>query len=301
MRPADAIEPLSRVIAIAGDDLARFGVDDPRVMLAFCKASDDRENDDHKEALLAVMKARGKAGAEPSLSAARAWYHLTVWAISNRRYGRAERYSNDALENYRAIDTAPKPELTQALIVSGIARIAGGSRSEEDLVEAADYFAEAVGYFPPQDDIETFDQDLATAIAWYAATGSASYTDARFNNRLQNTLLRPRKEPDLADIDGVKWRNRPPEESCVIEWEGKRTVPKFPRRDAARGYIGAVYVGYHLSPSGVPADIKVLAEVPAQSKFAENAVKTLSKWHAKPFSNPECSRNHTTIFRYVLE
>jgi len=296
-RPADAIAPLNRVIALTGEGHEIFGAEAPVVMLAYVEASADEKSLGKKKALRRILEEKEAAGAPPNLLAARAWLHIAYDEMRRKKYERAEKSTAFAIRHYRDFQPSMPREAAGALITGGVARVAGRSRNNTDLIEAAQFFDEATGLFPPQVSIETFDPLLAAAIAWQAATWSAAQSDNSGGSGIGSRVIK--KAPDLDRTSNVTWDPPKPEGGCVLDWE-KRDLPSFPESDLNKGYLGAVLVGFHIDGLRISGG-RMLAEVPERSRFGEVALEATADWTLKQEPGPECRSNHLSVVLFIIK
>ncbi len=294
-RPEQAIEPLERVVEIAGADNEIFGDEAPGLMLSLVKAVSDNENKDAKKHLLGQLESPTVA---PSLLSARGWIHLSTYELQRKRFKKSFKNATIALEQYEPYRNEVPLEVATAYITRGVANIAGFSRKDDEIIQANQDFIEAVSLFPPQVDIETFDPLLATAVAWNLVSKSAAHADhpdrPRAGSRLKDKPL------ELDPIENIKWTTpRYPYEGCGLEWKS-RPAPKYPNTDSYKGYLGGVLIGYHFDGTKVTG-ARILAEVPEQSQFGEATLKILERWELKAPPAEECRRDRLTSVVFTFD
>lgn len=295
--PERAAEPLERVVAIAGEDDAIFGDEPPGLMLAYVSSAANGDNKGLIDALRDRLRAADDAGRAPNVLSARGWFHVGSFELRRKRYDAAAEAIDASLRHYRPLKSAYPAEAAGALIIGGVSKVAGRRRSDNDIIEAHDYFNQAITLFPPQRDIETFDQSLAVAIAWSVVTAAAAATDNPGRPALGSRI--PRDPPSLDPGDGIRWTTPHRDyEQCGFEWKS-REAPEYPQSEADRGLLAGVLVGYHLDGTLVTG-ARILAEVPHASKFGENTLEAVESWELERPASPECSRNRLTTVQFVL-
>ena len=295
--PDRAIEPLKRVIALAGSQDEMFGADQPELMLALSAYRSEPTSKDKRTKLHSVLKQSEETKRKPALLPARAWTVLATDYINFSRFARAEKYSNFAISNYETVSDKSPEEFAQALIIAGVTRTAKATKTS-DIAEALYFFDRAIDLFPPQKDIETYHPLLATALAWHATAYSVAASNRRINIKSVHDLA----DEKLGVEAGIPTWETPRPNDCTFS-SVSRDVPKFPDQ-AARDYeVGAVLLGYHLDNDGKPEGLRILGEVPYASDFGKAALKAASTWQlnlAEP-TRPECQRNLTTSIPYTFK
>lgn len=297
-RPGVAREPLTRVIELTGENSDLFGNTSPGLMLLLVDAVEDKESRPKERALRKGLSDLEEQNPPPNLLAARAWLHVGTREMLRSQYKRSENSTDFSIRHYAPFKGPGKIEVANAYILGGITRVAGSSRNTTDLREAVNLFDQAIEMFPPQRNIETFDSQLAVALAWQGATSAAAYSDVRSTSRNGSRLNR--KPPELDINARVEWENRSPEENqaCVIDWE-EREPPKFPDSASREGYLGAVVIGYDIE-AGKVHGARILAEVPATSEFGEVSLASMDKWKVAKEPPIECQSNVLTTFKFLL-
>lgn len=294
---ASAIEPLERVIAIVGEDSGLFGDEIPKLMLDYVRAVVSTDDRALKRKLTKTLEETEESNPSENLLSARAWFHISSYEMTRNRFDSAETAATASLRHYAPYREQTPKEVASVLIARGISKVARNNRDNIDIVEANQDFYDAVALFPPQQDIETFDPLLAAAMAWDSAAYAAARSDNPGRAKLGSRIVK--KPPELAAIDTFQWATpRPTVEECNLQWK-TREPPKFPQRDANRGYLGAVLIGYHFEGNEVTG-VKLLAEVPERSDFAEIALESVEDWRLETAPAKECRRNNLTNFLFVL-
>ncbi len=296
--PEKAIEPLERVIAVAGDDSSLFVEDPPGLMLAYVRALTSPDSKNANKALRTLLESSDKAEGPLSLLSARGWYHIGMYEMSRNRYASARKGFSSSLTHYIPYKDETPREYAHTLIARGISRVVGSSRNNRDIVDAIRDFGDAIDVFPPQESITAFDPTLATALAWATVTEAAASSDNPGGQQTGSRLTQ--KPPELPPAERIEWiSGRPPLGSCIIDWQ-RRDPPEFPTYELRQGHLGAVLVGYHIEGTEI-TDITLLAEVPNKSKFGEIAVESMNEWMLASAPKPECGRNLITAFKFIIE
>lgn len=296
-RPGSAREPLTRVIELTGENSDLFGNESPGLMLLFVDAVEDKESRPKEKALRKALSDLEEQNPPPNLLAARGWLHVATREMLRSRYERSEKSADFSIRHYTPFKGPGESEVANAYIVGGITRVAGSSRNTTDLREAVSLFDQAIEMFPPQRSIDTFDSQLAIALAWQAAADAAAHSDT--SSKFHSGSRLNRRPPELDINARVRWENGPPEsQACVMEWE-ERKPPKFPDSASEEGYLGAVVIGYNLE-AGKVHGARILAEVPAASEFGEVSLASMDEWRASKEPPVECQSNALTTFKFVL-
>lgn len=295
--PEIAIEPLKRVIAIAGEDNDLFGADLPIIMLRYCEANIALDDDKSAHNILRkLMESKRKEGLPFSIVAARAWRELAFHEIDQERFDRAERYAQRAERHIQEAAPDQLQVVISILYANGLALVAGGKRSKQDVEDAYWYFNRAVGLFPPQKDIETLNPLLAKVLAWRSATVVAGRSDAY----MKNTRSPKIQESDTLKYANIVWQTPKPENDvCELSWE-ERIPPGYPKKELRKGTVGAVLLGYNITDNGLVKDARILAEVPGKTGFGEEALASTKEWRLEKSTPPECRQNLVAHISYMI-
>jgi len=288
------------VIEISGGKNEIFAAQDPALikLVAIFLINNDQDTDYIK--LRTYLTEREKPDWPRNLLGARAWYVLAVYRLKKSKLNRAKSDADNSLSHYETLQNTDTVELVLARITAGVSRIAGGNRSKDDILEAFDLFDRSTLLFPPQKSIEEFHPLLATIIAWRSVTRNAVSSDGRkFGNQPDIGSRIKGKRLHLRADQVIRWEND--YSNCEVIWKSKRKSPKYSTVDANRGYFGSVLIGFHIDQNNKISDIKVLAEVPSRSTFAEASVRAVKKWKIKEVQGgDECRQNRLVEFNFIL-
>ena len=296
-RPADAIAPLQRVIDLTGEANEMFGPEAPIIMLLYIEAGLDNDSRSRKRALRKKLEEREESGVGLNLLTARAWLQIASFDILRRRYERGKISSDHSVRHYVQFQNRLPKEAANAYLLAGVARIAGRSRENRDIADAAKLLNKAIRLYPPQDSIETFDPTLAITLAWRTALDSAAYSD---NPEFEETgaylfSMLARLEP----APGVKWTAQEDGPmNCIFDWD-KGEKPPYPRTEAIKRNLGGVVIGFRIEGLNV-TNAWVLAEVPARSRYGEATLKYVRNWKLRRPVHRACGDNLIMTMRYVL-
>lgn len=296
-QPQKALEPLARVVDITGDNNDMFGVESPGLMLLLANAFTNPDARERENTLRTTLNDLELKNPPPNLLAARAWLHLAGREMIRTRYERAEDYADFSIRHYTPFMAPGELEIANAFIIGGIARVAGRSRNTQDLRDALVLFDQAIELFPPQSSIETFDPQLAIAVAWRATTVTAAISDTPVRSPYGSRLKPNPPELDVNAI--VKWANADPaRRDCNINW-AERKPPKYPENASRKGYFGAVLIGYNIVEGKVDG-ARILAEVPAASVFGETTLASMDNWQLAEVPPIACQSNRLVEFRFAF-
>ena len=297
--PEKAIEPLERVIEIAGEGSGLFGAEPPALMLAFVRAAANKKNIRLQSTLEKQLEQFDKQHDAKTALSARGWMHVAQYKFRNYSHAQARRAADSAVCHYSAHRESLPIEYINALLTRGISTVSGQSRSNSDLESANQDFIDAIDMFPPQKDIESFDPLFAKALAWHAATISITLSRDSGERRLGSRLTE--EPPDLGWYDAVEWTTpNPSYEECDFTWKN-RQAPEYPKVPRGQYSIGGVLLGYHTEGTKV-VGARILAEVPEYFGFGKLALKAVENWELEsPPTNPACARNRMLTIFYTLE
>jgi hypothetical protein len=247
--------------------------------------------------LRAALDARDAAIPEPSYESARLWLDLTAHYLAAERYREAMEGAARAEASLIAAVPADRDGRAMAIMFGGVARLVPHPREIEDIMAAHAEFVRAIALFPPQQDIRRFNRTFAQALAWehivYSAIGSV--------RGKSKALAGAANEQWKTDSDArILFADAPPDDACKFEWENREI--NFPYRELRKGYLGAVMIGYAVTPAGVVEDAAIMAEVPAEA-FGDHVLASVSKWKLRSPAvlDPACLVNRTTFYSFAIK
>ncbi len=294
--PNKAKEAFARALELA--DLSDGALDpaDIRLRLAlsnFEAAPDDR---DKVAALKTEIRSYTNLGSPVSDASARAWLYLAINEFRNKKkpnYYRTRQYADTSLEQAREIKPTNTDLLVDALLYSSVARIANPSSTGILLITALERLNEAILLFPEQDSIDTYNPTLARIWAWRNAIGVLGAS--KNNRRVKEAFAESDNRPDIESIALLPNDINP---SCKLNWK-KRDAPKFPQDQADDGQVSSVFIGYDILGTGIGRS-KVIAAIGVE-EFSDRALIAMEKWVLTEEPPPECLKNRTIVFSYILE
>lgn len=240
-----------------------------------------------------------------SESAARGWTAITLHEIEVEEFISAKESARSAVRAAANLEPNARTNrlLAKALIYGAIARVAGkrATRTETNVMEAAEMLDRAVPLFPPPRDIDSFDRILALAISWRASISSLvesfrtnpsglAADGADLSQALEYQSAKTRFELQ----NWIAWQiARPPD--CKLSWIA-RLPPQFPQGALQDGIIGSTIIGYDVDDTGVTRTV-VLAE-PVGSGFGRSAAASMQLWKLGSPPPESCKRNNILIVSY---
>lgn len=287
--PSEALPALKRAKELLDSGVAVLPVEDLDVYLAYAVMVTGGGRKSDAEALRAALAARESAGIPPIYEIALIWLELSLNDVGRNKFPEA---IGDAARAERMFaETAPQAYRQRglAIMVQGMSKLIPAPRSTMTVYAAHADFLRAWRLFPTQKDIETFDSVFAKIIAWdYAA--HVAYVNVGDDDSTKPSDVLPHTLSNLPPIlENVTWRKQ-----CAHEWE-ERKPPKYPREALRRGFLGSVFIGFHLTEDGRVRDARILGEIPSET-FGEAVLKAMQEWkHVLPMdTRPECMLNQTT-------
>lgn len=288
--PSEALPALKRAKELQDAGVAALPVDDLRLYLAFAEFKVAGERGADAFDLRSAANKRDSSNEKASAQSSYIWLELAKYDVAVEKYDvaadsaeKAEKSLEDAIPNdYRA--------RAQAITLRGIAALLPITYVTYRISEAHSHFNRAIGMFPLQTSIDSFDPVLAQAIAWDRTAHAALYSK-RIDYKAR-TIAETWPEMPLFLSRDVEFSE------CKPDW-GERKPPQYPALAERNYYIGVALIGYHLNEDGAVRDARVLAEVP-HAVFGETALESMSAWKVKDPSKipPECMTDLWTVFTF---
>lgn len=259
-----------------------------------------RPDEKSARALEDVLKARRAQGLKASPVSAHGYLMVAQNSRSKRRTrDAADSAIVDADEIGGAAYSAPL--LRQALVIAAIVRVTDKPLDAVDVKTAVALFDRAFPLFPPQKSIDAFDPLLATALSYRQSLGAIARSydiGAPTGIRsVQPNLGRALKEAmaDAEDTDDwVRWV--PPHTSC--KFEGKITIPSYPKDAVSDSRVGAILIGYDVRGTRVERAL-ILADQ-SGSGFGEATIMAMKDWERDAPAPPECEKDQLIYVSFAI-
>jgi tetratricopeptide (TPR) repeat protein len=289
-----AAEALRRANALQEAGIADLPVSHLRVYLAYAEFEVEGGSRPLARELQDALLALEGEGAAPSANLTFMWMALTGY------YNEQERYE-ETLESARKAEayievTAPDnyPLKATMILLQGEAQLIPFPRTIEDIRAAYDAFIRARALFPPQEDIENFDETMARIMAWDLVARAAAAS-------MEEPLLIKYERIDEVLPWAYFKTPQKSDEECEIAWK-KRKPPRYPETPLWEGFIGGVVIGYHLGDDALVHDARILAEVP-EAAFGKAALESMKDWRlaAPALNDPACRRNRIVDFIFIIK
>ncbi|NOX94648.1 MAG: hypothetical protein GXP04_05995 [Alphaproteobacteria bacterium] len=288
--PEAALIALRRADALVQIGLVELPETELRLYTAYAEyAINDRSKEARalREALIAAENLNPD---EVTMDEASMWFLLSQRDMIRKNYRRAIESADEAEAIINNLDPDNVDFMMRVLLIRGVAKLMPTPLSTDDIIDSHFDLDRAYWLPPPQKDFESFDPTFARIIAWHATTYSVMASMAKYEP-LKSSSNGPRPIFET-DIDAP--------EDCGIEWE-TRIPPKYPRKELANGYIGAVIVIFDISDTGNILHPRILSEVPTK-KFSKIVLQSAESWRIKtmPIDHPSCRLNLRSVFAFTL-
>lgn len=293
--PQNAIAPLARTIALIDSGLSDLPRDEPELMLALVRSLAAPESDDAMTALEGVLDEQANRSVAATDLSASAWLRIASHNLSNRNNSRAIRAADIAELHFKASVPSEKQYQGNARLIRGAAHLTKRNRRKRDIVNAHDALYSALYMYPPQNGLESFDQNFAAVITWHSVSHAIAAADSVFLGTRAGEI----KLEDNAETEPVLWSAAAHPPWCDLQWKD-RTPPKYPRQEAYSGFMGGALVGFDFDDQLKVTNARIISEVPATTEFGEvslNAVKTY-ELEKMPAGGEACLKNWATIFTF---
>lgn len=289
--PAKANAALSRAKELADAGLAELPMTDLELFLAYTALKLKKDGRSEANALRSQLEQIAEQNIPPNHETTKMWLELISADIRNRRY--REVRNNAARVEEMVANVFPEDHRARATVIifHGLSWLSAKPHREKNVITAIELFRRASSLFPPQESIENFDDLLAQAFIWEAASHAVYLTNG----------YNPKRIPESTAGDSLFAGEQMSLEECGGEW-AERDPPKYPSKELFRGYVGAVLIGYHFGDDTSVHDVRILAEVPDRS-FGEAVLKEVSNWKltAPPPDDPRCRKNKIFWVTFVID